>query len=138
MVRSVLFPAAILCLALPTPAAAQIPPEFERALQCAAAANVSQLILQNDAVPANPELRALNDRVLSATTEQLHRDAATLGADPQRVEEEVSRRATIMREELNSLPDSQYLYALRKHLSFGPGGGMASCALPEGEQPPSG
>jgi len=136
MVRFFL-PCAAILLALPVaPAAAQeITPEYDRALQCAAAATVSQMILNGDLLANDPALRQSNDSVLASTTALLHRDASAFGLVIQLVDEEVARRATIIRIQLNALPDSEYLYALRKHLSAGAGGGMESCATPSQNAP---
>lgn len=129
MVR-IFLPCAAILLTLPAaPLVAQeITPEYERTLQCAAAANVSQMILRSDVFPSDPAQRQSNDAVLAAKTLILHRDAPTFGLAVQLVDEEVARRSTIIRNRLNALPDSEYLYALRLHLSFRAGGGMESCA----------
>jgi hypothetical protein len=114
-----------ICAMLSTPASAELPPRFEIGLECVSAANVSVVLMKDAGAPQ--DMQESYAVILQSATSILHTAAPVANMTVEEVDREVIRRATVLIERINAVPDEGYEAALFQQISLQPGGGMAAC-----------
>ena len=111
--------------ALSAPALAEDPSRFELGLQCAAAAKVSTMLLEQTNAPA--ELQENYSSILGSVGGMLHEMGPAEGKTDDQIDHEIVERSNALVDKLNAVPDDGFQAAVFQQISMEPDGGMAAC-----------